>query len=152
MPAEGMAVVKELLRTADVVTENFRPGAMEKIGLDLPKSGLAHSMEEAWAVLKKIGLPLVIRPSFTLGGTGGGIATTGEESLHHRNQWGFVRRVRRYVERDPSAEANDRQPFAGARDRARDRRAFIRRSDTRQRLCCGCGHKRLQEAASCPAW
>ncbi len=53
--------------------------AMEKIGLGLPKSALAHSMEEAQAALKTIGLPLVIRPSFTLGGTGGGIATTQEE-------------------------------------------------------------------------
>ncbi len=53
--------------------------AMQKIGLDLPKSGLAHSMEEALRVLKKIKLPVVIRPSFTLGGTGGGIATTLEE-------------------------------------------------------------------------
>ncbi len=53
--------------------------AMQKIGLDLPKSGLAHSMKEALLVLKKIKLPVVIRPSFTLGGTGGGIATTMEE-------------------------------------------------------------------------
>ncbi len=53
--------------------------AMQKIGLDLPKSGLAHSMPEALKVLKKIKLPVVIRPSFTLGGTGGGIATTLEE-------------------------------------------------------------------------
>ncbi len=53
--------------------------AMQKIGLDLPKSGMAHSMEEALETLKKVKLPVVIRPSFTLGGTGGGIATTMEE-------------------------------------------------------------------------
>ncbi len=53
--------------------------AMQKIGLDLPKSGLAHTMDEAVAVLKQIPLPVVIRPSFTLGGTGGGIATSLEE-------------------------------------------------------------------------
>ncbi len=53
--------------------------AMQKIGLDLPKSGMAHSVEQAISVLKKIKLPVVIRPSFTLGGTGGGIATTMEE-------------------------------------------------------------------------
>lgn len=53
--------------------------AMQKIGIGLPKSGLAHSITDARAVLKKIGLPVVIRPSFTLGGTGGGIATTKEE-------------------------------------------------------------------------
>jgi carbamoyl-phosphate synthase large subunit len=53
--------------------------AMEKIGLDLPKSALAHSMKEARQVMDDIGLPLIIRPSFTLGGTGGGIAKTKEE-------------------------------------------------------------------------
>lgn len=53
--------------------------AMEKIGLDMPLSGLAHTMDEALEVLKKIKLPAVIRPSFTLGGTGGGIATTMED-------------------------------------------------------------------------
>jgi carbamoyl-phosphate synthase large subunit len=50
--------------------------AMLKIGLELPKSGLAYTMEEAREVLKEIGLPCVIRPSFTLGGHGGGIAET----------------------------------------------------------------------------
>ena len=53
--------------------------AMQKIGLDLPKSGLAYNMDEARDALKKIGLPVIIRSSFTLGGTGGGIATTKEE-------------------------------------------------------------------------
>ncbi|MCB4792076.1 MAG: carbamoyl-phosphate synthase large subunit [Elusimicrobia bacterium] len=53
--------------------------AMLKIGLDLPKSGLAHSMQEASKVLNRIKLPAIIRPSFTLGGTGGGIARTMKE-------------------------------------------------------------------------
>ena len=60
--------------------------AMTKIGLDSAKSGIAHSLEEAWAVQKRIqadiggsGFPMVIRPSFTLGGTGGGIAYNPEE-------------------------------------------------------------------------
>ncbi|MFH1868733.1 MAG: carbamoyl-phosphate synthase large subunit [Candidatus Omnitrophota bacterium] len=53
--------------------------AMQNIGLDLPKSALAHNMQEAKDALKKIGLPLIIRPSFTLGGTGGGVAETEEE-------------------------------------------------------------------------
>ena len=53
--------------------------AMQKIGLDMPQSGLAHTMEEAIKVLDQVKLPVVIRPSFTLGGTGGGIATTLEE-------------------------------------------------------------------------
>ena len=47
---------------------------MKELGLETPKSGFAHSMEDAWKILKEIGLPCVIRPSFTLGGTGGGIA------------------------------------------------------------------------------
>ncbi len=53
--------------------------AMLKIGLDLPKSALAYNMQEAMQALKQIGLPLIIRPSFTMGGTGGGIAQTEEE-------------------------------------------------------------------------
>jgi len=59
--------------------------AMIKIGLDLPKSALAYDIKEAENAMKKIGLPLIIRPSFTLGGTGGGIATTEEEFLRIAN-------------------------------------------------------------------
>jgi carbamoyl-phosphate synthase large subunit len=61
--------------------------AMIKIGLDLPISGVAHSMEEAKAIAADIGsMPLVIRPAFTLGGTGGGIAYNKEEfeTIVHR--------------------------------------------------------------------
>jgi carbamoyl-phosphate synthase large subunit len=50
--------------------------AMQRIGLDLPKSAFAYNMDEAWKIAKEIGFPLIIRPSFTLGGTGGGIALT----------------------------------------------------------------------------
>ncbi|MBI2095202.1 MAG: carbamoyl-phosphate synthase large subunit [Candidatus Omnitrophica bacterium] len=53
--------------------------AMQKIGLDLPRSGLARSLEAALKILRRVNLPAVIRPSFTLGGTGGGIATTMED-------------------------------------------------------------------------
>ncbi len=53
--------------------------AMLKIGLDLPRSGLAHTMAEAKKAMREIGLPVIIRPSFTLGGTGGGIAQTEEQ-------------------------------------------------------------------------
>lgn len=48
--------------------------AMQKIGLDLPKSGIARTMDEAYAVAENIGFPIIIRPSFTLGGTGGSVA------------------------------------------------------------------------------
>ena len=47
---------------------------MQAIGLDTPASGIAHSMEDALRVQKEIGFPCIIRPSFTMGGTGGGIA------------------------------------------------------------------------------
>ncbi|WP_043202572.1 carbamoyl-phosphate synthase large subunit [Pseudomonas putida] len=53
--------------------------AMKDIGLECPRSGIAHSMEEAYAVLEKLGFPCIIRPSFTMGGTGGGIAYNREE-------------------------------------------------------------------------
>lgn len=53
--------------------------AMEKIGLDLPKSGFAHTIDESINIAEKIGFPLIIRPSFTLGGTGSGIAYNMDE-------------------------------------------------------------------------
>ncbi|OZB65180.1 MAG: carbamoyl phosphate synthase large subunit [Thiomonas sp. 13-66-29] len=53
--------------------------AMTRIGLGSARSGIAHSMDEAWGVQKTIGFPTIIRPSFTLGGTGGGIAYNPEE-------------------------------------------------------------------------
>ncbi|UTW48890.1 carbamoyl-phosphate synthase large subunit [Bacterioplanoides sp. SCSIO 12839] len=53
--------------------------AMKKIGLECPKAGIAHSMEEAREVQKDLGFPCIIRPSFTMGGTGGGIAYNKEE-------------------------------------------------------------------------
>jgi len=53
--------------------------AMARIGLEFPKSGLAYNMEEARIVASKLGFPLIVRPSFTLGGTGGGVAYNIEE-------------------------------------------------------------------------
>ncbi|EIJ42314.1 carbamoyl-phosphate synthase, large subunit [Beggiatoa alba B18LD] len=58
--------------------EKFRD-AMKKIGLDTPRSSVAHTMEEAFAAQASVGFPTVIRPSFTLGGSGGGIAYNREE-------------------------------------------------------------------------
>jgi carbamoyl-phosphate synthase large subunit len=55
--------------------------AMEEIGLEVPSSGFANSLKEAQALVERIGLPAVIRPSFTLGGTGGGIAFNSEEFI-----------------------------------------------------------------------
>jgi carbamoyl-phosphate synthase large subunit len=56
--------------------------AMTKIGLESPRSQMVHSLEEAREALKYIGLPAIIRPSFTLGGEGGGIAYNTEEFEH----------------------------------------------------------------------
>ena len=53
--------------------EQFRD-AMARIGLECPRGRLAHDMAQAWAALDAVGLPAIIRPSFTLGGTGGGVA------------------------------------------------------------------------------
>ncbi|MGB5775428.1 MAG: carbamoyl-phosphate synthase large subunit [Sedimenticolaceae bacterium] len=53
--------------------------AMRRIGLDMPRSAIAHSMEEAHQVQAQIGFPTIIRPSFTMGGSGGGIAYNREE-------------------------------------------------------------------------
>ncbi|MFL6274057.1 MAG: carbamoyl-phosphate synthase large subunit [Blastocatellia bacterium] len=53
--------------------------AMEEIGLNMPRSGFAKTMEEARALIQMVSFPAIIRPSFTLGGTGGGIAYNAEE-------------------------------------------------------------------------
>ncbi|MEQ6886568.1 carbamoyl-phosphate synthase large subunit [Salicola sp. Rm-C-2C1-2] len=53
--------------------------AVHNIGLETPRASMAHSMEEAYQVLEHIGLPCIIRPSFTMGGSGGGIAYNREE-------------------------------------------------------------------------
>ncbi|HED4400831.1 TPA: carbamoyl-phosphate synthase large subunit [Pasteurella multocida] len=53
--------------------------AMEKIGLSTPKSFVCHTLEEAWAAQSEVGFPTLIRPSFTMGGSGGGIAYNKDE-------------------------------------------------------------------------
>lgn len=53
--------------------------AMKRIGLETPRAATAHSMEEAFQVLDQLGFPCIIRPSFTMGGSGGGIAYNREE-------------------------------------------------------------------------
>ena len=69
--------------------------AMTKIGLGSAQSGIAHTLEEAWSVQKTVGFPVVIRPSFTLGGTGGGIAYNAEE---------FETICKRGIEASPTSE------------------------------------------------
>ncbi|MEE9493624.1 MAG: carbamoyl-phosphate synthase large subunit [Gammaproteobacteria bacterium] len=58
--------------------DQFRT-AMKKIGLDMPRAAVAHSLEEAFQVQAQVGYPTVIRPSFTMGGSGGGIAYNKDE-------------------------------------------------------------------------
>ena len=53
--------------------EKFKK-AMHKIGLETVRGDIAHSMDDAYKILEDLGLPVIIRPSFTMGGTGGGIA------------------------------------------------------------------------------
>ena len=69
--------------------------AMTKIGLESARSAIAHSLEEALEGLARTGLPAIIRPSFTLGGTGGGIAYNREE---------FVEIVRKGLDASPTSE------------------------------------------------
>ncbi len=70
------ATVESIRKAED--RELFRD-AMEKIGLNIPKSGFAHNLEEVQSIAKSIGFPIIVRPSFTLGGTGGGVAYNPEE-------------------------------------------------------------------------
>lgn len=53
--------------------------AMKSIGLECPRSAMAHSMEEAYEALEQLGFPCIIRPSFTMGGSGGGVAYNRDE-------------------------------------------------------------------------
>ena len=69
--------------------------AMEKIGLNMPRAAVAHSLEEAWQVQAQVGYPTVIRPSFTMGGSGGGIAYNKEE---------FVEICERGLDLSPTSE------------------------------------------------
>ena len=69
--------------------------AMDRIGLDSAKSGIAHNLDDAWQVLERTGLPSIIRPSFTLGGTGGGVA-------YNRAEFEAV--VRAGLEASPTSE------------------------------------------------
>lgn len=62
--------------------------AMKNIGLDLPRSGYARSIEEAWEIARDLGFPNVIRPSFTLGGTGGSVAFS-EDKFETLATWGL---------------------------------------------------------------
>ncbi len=63
--------------------------AMEKIGLSCPRAGVAHSVEEAWKIVEETGFPAILRPSYTLGGSGGGIAKDASE-LEAKVNWALA--------------------------------------------------------------
>ena len=90
---EMIAASREAIDMAED-RELFR-NAMRGIGLECPKSYIAHDLDEALAVQAEVGYPTVIRPSFTLGGTGGGIAYNREE---------FEEIVMRGLDASPTAE------------------------------------------------
>ena len=69
--------------------------AMKRIGLETPRAAIAHSMEEAIQVQSQLGFPCIIRPSFTMGGSGGGIAYNQEE---------FVEICERGLDLSPTSE------------------------------------------------
>ncbi|MEZ5815233.1 MAG: carbamoyl-phosphate synthase large subunit [Alphaproteobacteria bacterium] len=101
---EEMGVLKELGiemigANADVIDkaenrERFKD-AMEKIGLESPRSEVVQTLEDARKVLEEFGLPLIIRPSFTMGGTGGGVAYNKAE---------FEKIVREGLDASPTTE------------------------------------------------
>ena len=74
---EMIGACKEAIDMAED-REKFKV-AMEELGLDMPRAAIAHSMEEAYQVQAQVGYPTVVRPSFTMGGSGGGIAYNKEE-------------------------------------------------------------------------
>ncbi len=78
--------------------------SMKKIGLEMPKSAIAHSLEEANQVQSSIGFPTIIRPSFTMGGSGGGIAYNHEE---------FEEICIRGLENSPTSELLIEESIAG---------------------------------------
>ena len=83
---EMIGASKEAIKKAED-RDLFRE-AMKKIGLRVPQSGIANDMESAMAIADQIGYPIIVRPSFTLGGTGGGVAFN-REFLEKLAAWGL---------------------------------------------------------------
>ncbi len=74
---EMIGATKEAIDKAE--DRELFAASMERIGLKVPESGLAHNLDEANKLLERIGFPCVLRPNFTMGGSGGGIAYNNEE-------------------------------------------------------------------------
>ncbi len=80
---------------------------MVKIGLDVLRSFVVHNMQEARQALDEIGLPIIIRPSYTLGGTGGGIAYNREE---------FEEKIRYGLNLSPSTKCCSKSRLSAGRN------------------------------------
>ena len=99
---EMIGATKEAIDKAED-RELFRD-AMDKIGLNMPKSRIGHSLEQALELQGEIGFPTIIRPSFTMGGSGGGIAFNREE---------FIEIVERGLDASPTSEILMEQSIIG---------------------------------------
>ena len=99
--------------------------AMIEIGLDVPRSGVAHTTEEADKVIAEIGLPVVVRPAYILGGKGTGIATTPEE---------FVKIAKNGLAASPISEILIEESIAGWKEYELE---VMRDSADNQVIICG---------------
>ncbi|GAB5414941.1 MAG: carbamoyl-phosphate synthase large subunit [Congregibacter sp.] len=80
LEAHGVELIGATKEAIDMAEDRqLFDDAMQRIGMETPRASMAHSMEEASQVLEEIGFPCIIRPSFTMGGSGGGIAYNREE-------------------------------------------------------------------------
>ena len=113
--------------------------AMKEIGVEVPRSGVATTLEEALVIVDDIGFPAIIRPSFTLGGVGGGIAYNVEE---FRELAGSRDRPEPGA-RDPGRGIGHRLERVRARGDARRRGQLRRHLLDRERRCDGRAHGRL---------
>ena len=106
---ELIGATLDAIRTAED-RELFRD-AMQEAGLGMPGSAIAHSVEEARNVIADLGLPVVVRPAYTLGGRGGGVA---------RNELEFERRSRHGLATSPISQILiDQYSRAGASSSSR---------------------------------
>ena len=117
--------------------------AMTRIGLGSARSGIAHSFEEALQVQGGIGFPVIIRPSFTLGGTGGGVAFNMEE---------FEEICKRGIEASPTNELLIEESMLGWKEWLRRRRSPTRNTRScatpRSRFCAKSGSIRVARTCS----
>ncbi len=118
--------------------------AMIEIGLAVPVSGIAHTLDEARDVVGRIGLPIIIRPAYILGGRGTGIASTAAE-FEVRATEGLAASP---DQRDSDREEHCRLEGVRARGHARRRRQLRDHLLHRERRSDGCAHRRLHHGRS----